>query len=246
MKLEEATVLFVEDEPLLRESMGSWLAQHVGRAICAEHGEAALAILAAEKIYLLVTDVRMPVMDGMALVKKLHATPSMPRVILVTGFSDLSLREAYEMGVDAIVEKPIDREELLHAMRNSLADPGELWRRPTAIGAPVTTLHASFPSLAAARADKKFVIGRRGFCIKPPDWLREGPVDFRLTFASDRQVLSGRGVARWIDFREGKAGIEIIGLDEASLKWALDVIQDTAGNSCVPGCLKTPNKKHTC
>src|SRR5215475_2086568 len=149
MKLNDAAVLFVEDEPFLRDSMGAWLQQQVGRALCAEHGAAALAILAATRVDLLLSDVRMPVMDGIALVGKLRELASPPRVILLTGFSDLSLRQAYEMGVDSIFEKPIDREQLLRVMQNILSDPAELWRQPAQTGAGMK-LSANFPSLATA------------------------------------------------------------------------------------------------
>src|SRR6516225_10919006 len=121
MKLKEAAVLFVEDEPLLRESMGAWLARKARRVLCAQHGAEALEILAANKIDLLLSDVRMPVMDGLALVKKIREAEPRPRVILVTGYNDLALPEAYELGVDAVVEKPIDRGELLRAMQGCLA-----------------------------------------------------------------------------------------------------------------------------
>jgi two-component system response regulator YesN len=120
-KLKEAAVLFVEDEPLLRESMGAWLARKTGKTLCAEHGEEALEILRTNKIDLLLTDVRMPVMDGIALVKKIVKAQARPRVILVTGFNDIAPPEAYRLGVDAIVEKPIDRDELLRTMESCLA-----------------------------------------------------------------------------------------------------------------------------
>jgi two-component system, response regulator YesN len=127
VKLKQATVLFVEDEPFLRETMGAWLEQKVGRAFCAEHGAEALAILAANKIDLLISDVRMPVMDGIELVKKLNQeAPQRPRVIFITGFSDFSLRQAQDLGIDAVVEKPIHREELLSIMQRSLASPDEI------------------------------------------------------------------------------------------------------------------------
>jgi two-component system, response regulator YesN len=126
VKLKDATVLFVDDEPLLRESMGAWLARKAGQALCAQHGAEALEILAANKIDLLLTDVRMPVMDGVALVKRITKSQSRPRVILVTGYNDLALPEAQKLGVDAIVEKPIDRGELLRAMQSCLANVDRL------------------------------------------------------------------------------------------------------------------------
>jgi len=122
MKLKEAAVLFVEDEPLLRESMGAWLARKAGRVICAQHGAEALEILAANRIDLLLSDIRMPVMDGIALVKKIRKTGLKPRVILVTGFKDTAMPDAYTLGVDAIVEKPFDRGQLLRTMQHCLEE----------------------------------------------------------------------------------------------------------------------------
>jgi two-component system, response regulator YesN len=121
VKLKDAAVLFVDDEPLLRESIGAWLGGKAGRALCAQDGAEALQILGTNKIDILLTDVRMPVMDGIALLKKIAQAESRPRIILVTGYNDLTPPEAYKLGVDAIVEKPIDRDELLRAMQNCLA-----------------------------------------------------------------------------------------------------------------------------
>src|SRR5215471_18121527 len=236
MKLNDAAVLFVDDEPFLRESMGAWLEQQVGRALCAAHGEAALAILAANRIDLLLSDVRMPVMDGIALVGKLREFASPPGVILVTGFSDLTLRQAYEMGVDTIFEKPIDREELLRVMQNTLSDPAELWGQPSQIEAGMK-LSASFPSLAAALTKADIAFGRRGFSIKSPGLRYEGPVDFVVTFTGDQRILSGQGVVRWIDLQKGQAGIEITCLNDASRTWVVDLVKERASIEFVPGSL---------
>lgn len=119
-------MLFVEDEPFLRDSIGAWLSRKVKSVMCAQHGTEALEILAAKKIDLLLTDLRMPVMDGIALIKKIPKAGPRPRLILVTGFNDPVLQEAYKLDVDAVVEKPIDREELLRAMRNCLGDADEI------------------------------------------------------------------------------------------------------------------------
>jgi hypothetical protein len=145
------------------------------------------------------------------------------------------------MGVDTIFEKPIDREELLRVMQNSLSDPAELWRQPSQTEAGMQ-LSASFPSLAAALNKADIAFGRRGFCIKSPALLYEGPVDFVVTFTSDQRVLSGQGVVRWIDQQEGQAGIEITCLEDAYRTWALDLIKAKAGIEFVPGSLtpRTP------
>jgi CheY-like chemotaxis protein len=137
VKLEHASILYVEDEPLLRESMGAWFKQKSERTFCAEHGAEALEILAANKIDLVVSDVRMPVMDGITLVKKINqAGTRRPRVILITGFSDVSLRQASDLGIDAVLEKPIDRKKLLDAVQRiliGLRAPAEM---PSAVTGP--------------------------------------------------------------------------------------------------------------
>lgn len=234
MKLQEAAILFVEDEPFLRETMGAWLEQKAGRVLCAEHGAAALVILAANKIDLVVTDVRMPVMDGITLVKKLsRASTHMPHVILVTGFSDLSLREAYQMGVDGVVEKPINREELLGAMERSLTGPDELWRQTRDV-LPNRQLKVSFPSLGAAFKEKRIAFGRRGFCIESAA-LHEGPVEFAVDFKADQRVLSGQGVVRWAAPQDRQVGIEITHVDDASRAWVIDLVEQSRPISFIPG-----------
>ena len=131
MELKQASILLVDDEPFLREIMGVWLGRAAGQVLCAENGAEALKVLAANKIDLIVSDVRMPVMDGIALLKKIKETGGpTPRVIFITGFSDITLREAFDMGVEAVLEKPIPREELLSIAARALAEADELWREP--------------------------------------------------------------------------------------------------------------------
>ena len=68
-----------------------------------------------------ISDVRMPRMSGFELVKKINeANGHRPPVILITGSNDLTLREAQDLGAQAILEKPIVTEDLLHEVRRAL------------------------------------------------------------------------------------------------------------------------------
>jgi CheY-like chemotaxis protein len=234
MELEQATILLVDDEPFLREIMSSWLARATGKVICAEDGVEALKILAANKIDLILSDVRMPVMDGTALLKKVRETGPRTPVILITGFSDLPLREAYDMGAEAILEKPITREELLHRVKRALAEADDLWREPPGI-APEMKLKISFSSLTAALKEKRIAFGRRGFYIETTHGMHEGPVGFTVEFTDDHLVLSGQGVVRWIAPEEARAGIEIACLDDASRTWVVDHVERSKPLAYIPG-----------
>ncbi len=225
MDLKQSSILVVDDEPFLREIMEGWLARVAGNVLGAENGAQALEILAANKIDLILSDIRMPVMDGIALLKNIkEARVHTPEVIFLTGFSDVPLREAYDMGAEAVLEKPISRDELLDIAKRALTEPEELWRNPPR-AAPETKLEMTFRSLTAAFQEKRIGFGRRGFCIDTEAGLREGPVEFAMEFEDDRLVFSGQGVVRWTAPQEGKAGIEITCLQDGSRTWMIDHIK---------------------
>lgn len=235
MELKKANILLVEDEPFLREVMGAWLRRAAEAVILAENGAEALRVLGANKIDLVVSDVRMPVMDGVALLQQINRQKiRKPGVIFITGFSDLSPRQVHDLGAEAILEKPFRREELLRAIERSLAEADELWRKQPAV-APSMKLNASFPSLAAALGKKKIAFGRRGFCIESAGGLRVGPVKFAVDFQAERRVLSGEGVVRWIAPEERQAGIEITHVDDASRAWVVDLVKRSGPRPFIPG-----------
>ncbi|HKD80828.1 MAG TPA: response regulator [Candidatus Angelobacter sp.] len=235
MDLKDASVLLVDDEPLLREIMAEWLRRTVKEVFCAENGDEAGPVLAAHKVDLVLSDVRMPVMDGIALLKKINLRGKhRPRMIFMTGFSDLTLREAHDMGADALLEKPMMREELLREAQRSLTDPEELWRMTPAETAPILKLKADYESLAAAREKKRIAFGRRGFCIAGNTGLHTGPVDFTLAFKADQRAISGRGTVRWTAPQEDQAGVEITYLTDASRSWIIDLTHRNHPVSFIP------------
>jgi len=245
MELKQASILLVDDEPFLGEAMAGWLARVAGQVFRAEDGAEALRILAANKIDLILSDVRMPVMDGIALLKKVKATGvHPPAVIFITGFSDVPLRDALDMGVEAVLEKPISREELLEIARRALAETDVLWRE--APGTPPTMkLKLSFGSLATALQEKRIAFGRRGFCIDSAHHLYEGPVEFAVEFSDDHLVLSGQGLVRWTAPDEGRAGVEITYLDDACRAWVVNHVEQTKPLAFIPGLARLDDSLQT-
>ena len=72
----DASILVVDDEPLLRELISEWLSDEGYRVRTAENGFDALRVLEVEHIAVVVTDIRMPKMDGVALLKTLKNSAS--------------------------------------------------------------------------------------------------------------------------------------------------------------------------
>lgn len=106
--LKTLTVLLVEDDPNALEETGIFLRRRVGTLLTAADGGSGLAAFAAERPALVVTDIQMPRLDGLAMVREIRALdPDVP-VIVMTAFerTDYLLR-SIELGIDRYVLKPI-------------------------------------------------------------------------------------------------------------------------------------------
>jgi CheY-like chemotaxis protein len=228
MQLKEASILVVDDEPVLLDIMTEWFKSFAARVHSAADGAQALETLASEKIDLVITDVRMPVMDGITLLKKIKASGAYtPSLIFVTGFADIHAREAYDLGAQALLEKPIERDDLIEAAQHYLCEPGERWSK---LRDPYTypVLRRRFKSVSQALQGHEIAFGRGGFCIEGSDALEEGPMDVELDFKGDGYVLSGQGVVRWMSNRENQMGVELTYVAEPSRARVIELTEDTA------------------
>ena len=118
-------VLIVDDEPIilkgLRETI-EWDSLGMEIAGEAKNGEEALAMAHAHRPHILITDIRMPGMDGIRLIKAIRERGIPIRIIILSGFSDYAfLKEAIRLGVDGYLLKPIDNDEMVSNL-NDLAN----------------------------------------------------------------------------------------------------------------------------
>jgi CheY-like chemotaxis protein len=114
----------VDDAPLLRE-LGSLFLGRAGRVLTAASGEEGLAVARLEQPDLVVADVGMPGLDGVALCRALKQDPLLggTRVVLMISTGDPAERErAVRAGADDVLPKPIDRVVLLDTARRLLAE----------------------------------------------------------------------------------------------------------------------------
>jgi CheY-like chemotaxis protein len=235
MQLKDATVLVVDDEPYYREIMTEWFQSAGSRVLAAEDGVEALQVLDKNKVHVIVTDIRMPRMDGTELVKQVKAMGKYtPTAVAVTGFSDLSSREAYDLGIETQLSKPVARAVLLAAVRKALTDREELWALPFEAG-DRPTLSAKFDSLAAALAQNLIAFGRGGFCLRSKAaYSEESPIEFDLIFEADQKAMTGQGVVRWSAEREQELGIEVSRVDEQGRPWLLELSRENPTLSFIP------------
>jgi CheY-like chemotaxis protein len=237
MQLKEAAILIVEDEPVLREIIGAWFERIAAKVVTAGNGAQALEALAANPVDLVISDIRMPVMDGIALLKELRARGKKPPVILLSGFSDIDTRQAYDLGTYAFLSKPMERQDLLDAVRRSLMPREELWHTPFK-EEPLTVLELNYPSLAAA-LQQNIAFGSNGFCIAEPQQMAEGPIRIRLGFQREEKVLEGEGVIRWNSPSERQFGVELFYVAPNSRKWLAALIDEANSVAFIPASLNS-------
>lgn len=117
------TVLIVEDEPGLRESLSEILRIHGYETVEAEDGEKALQILGNRRVDVLILDLHLPKLDGFSLLQRIDPPP--PMVIIHSAFEFYSpddVGEGVGMKVFRMVRKPIPPPELLAAVAQAVAE----------------------------------------------------------------------------------------------------------------------------
>jgi two-component system response regulator GlrR len=115
-------VLLVDDDPDMLALLGRWVGATGLQFVTAANGSEALTQLDIQRPDLVVTDLVMDEMDGMRLLKEIHAHDPVMPVIMLSGQADVgdALRAAH-LGVAAFLTKPPDREVLLGEIRRALS-----------------------------------------------------------------------------------------------------------------------------
>lgn len=118
---KHARILYVEDDTFLRDAIHQYLYWYFPDTLLAENGEEALEITNSHAIDLMITDIKMPKMDGLELSEQIRSRfPDLP-IILCTAFTDIPiLLRAIELNIDKFVQKPIDGDLLLKAIHRCL------------------------------------------------------------------------------------------------------------------------------
>jgi CheY-like chemotaxis protein len=237
MKTERPTVLIVDDAPELREIFALWLNREGYTILTAANGSEALQMLTTQTVDALISDIRMPIMDGIALVRRVFEMKLMlPSILFVSGFGDVSVREMYALGVEAMLAKPLVRKDLLHALSSSLQEREQLWLTPVEKPA-AESVAFSFESLAKATAHCEFNVGRGGICVRSPRaFVADALVELAIEFAEEKMTLRGQGVVRWCSPQDQRIGVEFVYLDPACRDWMLPRMHGKAPLPFIPGC----------
>ncbi|MCL2084916.1 MAG: response regulator [Oscillospiraceae bacterium] len=147
-------VLLVDDEPLMLRYLESNLKKIDSRwEVCgsAQDGVQAVSLLEQEVFELVITDIRMPEMDGLALARYIQEKSLKTKVILISGYDDFEYaRQAVRCGVYDYILKPLVDSELKKALDNIAEKIREESLRDIAVQSLQTLSQKSFEEVKAA------------------------------------------------------------------------------------------------
>ena len=118
MTVNSLPILLVEDDPALREAITITLEMEGETVVAVENGKLAIERLFQQDFALIVSDIRMPAMDGITLLKQVKArSPAMP-MVLMTAYGEIQdAVEAMRIGACDYLVKPFEPERLLEYVR---------------------------------------------------------------------------------------------------------------------------------
>ena len=121
--MDKRRILVIDDEAIVRVSCERMLRPEGYDVVVTPKGTDAIELLEREKFDLVLTDLKMPDMDGLEVLK--HIKEKWPEiiVIIITGYGTISTAvQAIKMGAYEYIEKPFTPEDILNAVRKALGD----------------------------------------------------------------------------------------------------------------------------
>jgi DNA-binding NtrC family response regulator len=119
--MNQANILVVEDEELMRSILRQLLSGEGYRVLTADSAENALEVFSSEEVDVILTDIKMPGMDGLELLDQIKTVDEEAIVIIMTAYSSVdSAIAALRKGAYDYITKPFVNEDLLQTVKNAI------------------------------------------------------------------------------------------------------------------------------
>lgn len=117
--LKNIKLLYVEDEEEVIEQMSFLLKKRLGKLTIAKNGKEGLEMFMNERPDIILSDLKMPVMDGITMAREIRRYSKTP-IIITTAFSDKDIiLKAIDVGIEKYIIKPINPKELLDSLEKT-------------------------------------------------------------------------------------------------------------------------------
>ena len=117
---KKISILIVDDEESVRDSLFSWFTEDGFRVECVENARKALSMLESDNFDIILADIKMPGMDGLEMLRRIKSLKSDSIVIVMTAFATVDTAvKALKDGAFDYVTNPFDPDDLTHLIRNA-------------------------------------------------------------------------------------------------------------------------------
>jgi len=114
------SILIVDDEESVRDSLYNWFIEDGYEVECAENAKQALSILESRNMDIILADIKMPGMDGLEMHRRIRSLNKDSIVIIMTAFAAVDTAvQALKDGAFDYITKPFDPDDLSHLIRNA-------------------------------------------------------------------------------------------------------------------------------
>lgn len=121
-KLKSLTVLYAEDEVGIRENIADSLGYYVKEVFQASNGAEALEVCGDKNPDIILSDIHMPVLNGIEFVKKVRETNRTIPIVMITAHTDKKyLLEAVELHMEKYIIKPVELEALFEVLEKCVS-----------------------------------------------------------------------------------------------------------------------------
>ncbi|NBD24599.1 response regulator transcription factor [Paenibacillus glycinis] len=192
-------VLIADDESIIREGIRSsvpWDDLRLKVVGEAEDGEEALELAVEKQVNILLVDLSMPIMNGLALIRHLREQLPKCKIVIITGHDEFNYAyEAIKLEVDDYILKPVNPDMLGEVLARVVQKLEE------------TTVNEELLQMASKQIDKHFALLRERFCL---EWIKgelgEAEIREQLSFLRiPGEEPDYVGVVRWPEQSKGKA-----------------------------------------
>jgi len=159
--LKSLTVLYVEDDEDVRRQLEQFLCRRVGTLITAENGAEGLEAFLTHRPQIVITDVKMPVMDGLSMASEVRKMDETVPVIVTTAFEQTDyLLRSINIGVDQYVTKPVNTDRLYQGLLSC----AYRLRVEQRLKLAATVFDNCLEAIVITDADNRIVSANRVFC----------------------------------------------------------------------------------
>lgn len=237
-KANAIRILIVDDELEILSSTEELFKLFGYQTVAVASAELALEQLKTNTFEIVLSDIKLPKMDGYQLLQEIRNTvKTQICVFLMSGHNQYSIRQMFDAGATGFFEKPMSTKNVRDTVIKSLVPRYQRWSQKSED--QYKSIHFNFQSFDEMLKSKKVKFGIGGLCIEDlsTQFQIDELIEFKITFQQQKEIsdLSGAGIIRWVEPGDQNVGFEITFLEDNCRGFICNWLNQQELKSFIPG-----------